>query len=50
MLKNISIIIKKLMNLHHTNAYVKDFCISIKYIFINCIFIYYNYQAMRPYD
>jgi hypothetical protein len=40
---------KKLMNLHHIPfrnrlgaAYVKDFCISFNYIFINCIFIYYN--------
>ncbi len=45
------------MNLHHTNAchglgaaYVNDFCILIKYIFINCIFIYYNYQAVISYD
>jgi hypothetical protein len=43
------------MNLHHTNdwhglgkANVKDFCISIKYIFINCNFIYY--KAVIPYD
>ncbi len=45
------------MNLHHTyachglgTAYVKDFCIVIKYIFINCIFIYYNYHTVILYD
>ncbi len=44
------------MNLHHVlkhrlgKAFVKDFCISIKYIFINYIFIYYNYLAVILYD